>query len=306
MSDEEPRIAMAAKRRMPKAPGARGRADRHGPLRQTLAAIDVEDPDFSAGLRIAALVREMRKGAKLSQSALGRQIGVSQARISELEAGLGRQGPSFLLMERIAAACGRGFALSPVAAGTPEADTLLLPVESEPVAGAEVAADVDAFARVKVGGKTVAGVVQAGRFSPLDAESAAQNVRIRLKAFDRRVLDQATGEIADTARRTGALIRGPIPLPTKIEKFTANRGPHIDLESREQFEIRTYKRMLDIVGPTTQTVDALMKLDLGGIDVELALGTSMEGLGTAASAVKPVRAAKRYGMVKYRKQPGKP
>ncbi len=87
-----------------------------------------------------------------------------------------------------------------------------------------------------------------------------QNIRIRLKAFDHRVLDQATGDIADTARRTGALIRGPIPLPTRIEKFTVNRGPHIDKKSREQFEVRTYKRLLDIVQPTPQTVDALMKL----------------------------------------------
>ena len=76
-----------------------------------------------------------------------------------------------------------------------------------------------------------------------------QNIRIRLKAFDHRVLDQATGDIADTARRTGALIRGPIPLPTRIEKFTVNRWPHIDKKSREQFEVRTYKRLLDIVQP---------------------------------------------------------
>jgi small subunit ribosomal protein S10 len=93
-----------------------------------------------------------------------------------------------------------------------------------------------------------------------------QNIRIRLKAFDHRVLDQATGDIADTARRTGALIRGPIPLPTRIEKFTVNRSPH------EQFEVRTYKRLLDIVQPTPQTVDALMKLDLAaGVDVEIKL-----------------------------------
>lgn len=99
-----------------------------------------------------------------------------------------------------------------------------------------------------------------------------QNIRIRLKAFDHRVLDQATGDIADTARRTGALIRGPIPLPTRIEKFTVNRGPHIDKKSREQFEVRTYKRMLDIVQPTPQTVDALMKLDLAaGVNVEIKL-----------------------------------
>ncbi len=92
----------------------------------------------------------------------------------------------------------------------------------------------------------------------------AQNIRIRLKAFDHRVLDQATGEIADTARRTGALIRGPIPMPTRIEKFTVNRG--------EQFEVRTYKRLLDIVQPNAQTVDALMKLDLAaGVNVEIKL-----------------------------------
>ena len=100
----------------------------------------------------------------------------------------------------------------------------------------------------------------------------AQNIRIRLKAFDHRVLAQATGEIADTARRTGALIRGPIPMPTRIEKFTVNRGPHIDKKSREQFEVRTYKRLLDIVQPNAQTVDALMKLDLAaGVNVEIKL-----------------------------------
>ena len=101
-----------------------------------------------------------------------------------------------------------------------------------------------------------------------------QNIRIRLKAFDHRVLDQATGDIADTARRTGALIRGPIPLPTRIEKFTVNRSPHVDKKSREQFEVRTYKRLLDIVQPTPQTVDALMKLDLAaGVDVEIKLAS---------------------------------
>ena len=100
----------------------------------------------------------------------------------------------------------------------------------------------------------------------------AQNIRIRLKAFDHRVLDQATGEIADTARRTGALIRGPIPLPTKLEKFTVLRGPHIDKKSREQFETRTHKRLIDILDPTPQTVDALMKLELAaGVDVEIKL-----------------------------------
>src|ERR1044072_2298305 len=99
-----------------------------------------------------------------------------------------------------------------------------------------------------------------------------QNIRIRLKSVDHRVLDQATGDIADPARRTGALIRGPIPLPTRIEKFTVNRGPHIDKKPRGQCELRTYTRLLDIVPPTRETVDALMKLDLSaGVDVEIKL-----------------------------------
>jgi small subunit ribosomal protein S10 len=97
-----------------------------------------------------------------------------------------------------------------------------------------------------------------------------QTIRIRLKAFDYRVLDASTQEIVSTAKRTGATVRGPIPLPNKIEKFTVLRGPHIDKKSRDQWEIRTHKRLLDIVDPTPQTVDALMKLDLAaGVDVEI-------------------------------------
>ncbi|WP_343563292.1 30S ribosomal protein S10 [Kiloniella sp. b19] len=100
----------------------------------------------------------------------------------------------------------------------------------------------------------------------------SQNIRIRLKAYDHRVLDQSTSEIVNTAKRTGAQVRGPIPLPTRIEKFTVLRGPHIDKKSREQFEMRTHKRLLDIIEPTPQTVDALMKLDLAaGVDVEIKL-----------------------------------
>ncbi len=100
----------------------------------------------------------------------------------------------------------------------------------------------------------------------------SQNIRIRLKAFDHRLLDQSTSEIVSTAKRTGAQVRGPIPLPTRIEKFTVLRSPHIDKKSREQFEIRTHKRLLDIIDPTPQTVDALMKLDLAaGVDVEIKL-----------------------------------
>ena len=101
-----------------------------------------------------------------------------------------------------------------------------------------------------------------------------QNIRIRLKAFDHRILDSSTKEIVSTAKRTGAHVRGPIPLPTKIEKFTVNRSPHVDKKSREQFEIRTHKRLVEIiiVDPTPQTVDALMKLDLAaGVDVEIKL-----------------------------------
>lgn len=100
----------------------------------------------------------------------------------------------------------------------------------------------------------------------------SQSIRIRLKAFDHRVLDASTSEIVNTAKRTGARVRGPIPLPTNIEKYTVLRSPHIDKKSREQFEIRVHKRLLDIVDPTPQTVDALMKLDLAaGVDVEIRL-----------------------------------
>lgn len=99
-----------------------------------------------------------------------------------------------------------------------------------------------------------------------------KNIRIKLKAFDPGVLDASTKDIVSTARRTGARVRGPIPLPTGLEKFTVNRSPHIDKKSREQFEIRTHKRVLDILDPTPQTVDALMKLDLpAGVDVEIRL-----------------------------------
>ena len=87
-----------------------------------------------------------------------------------------------------------------------------------------------------------------------------QNIRIRLKAFDHRILDTSTREIVNTAKRTGAQVRGPIPLPTRIEKFTVNRSPHIDKKSREQFEMRTHKRVIDIFEPTARTVEALNRL----------------------------------------------
>ena len=97
-----------------------------------------------------------------------------------------------------------------------------------------------------------------------------QTIRIRLKAFDHRALDQSVSEIISTAKRTGAQVRGPIPLPTWFERFTVNRGPHVDKKSREQFEIRTHRRLLDIIEPTPQTIDALSKIDLAaGVDVEI-------------------------------------
>jgi small subunit ribosomal protein S10 len=101
---------------------------------------------------------------------------------------------------------------------------------------------------------------------------ANDKIRIKLKAYDYGLLDRSTSEIIETAKRTGARVAGPIPLPTRISRYTVLRSPHIDKKSREQFEIRTHKRVLDIVDPTPQTVDALMKLDLAaGVDVEIKL-----------------------------------
>src|SRR6476620_1033654 len=99
---------------------------------------------------------------------------------------------------------------------------------------------------------------------------ATQKIRIRLKAYDYKLLDQSAGEIVETAKRTGAKVAGPIPLPNKIHRYTGLRSTHVDKKSREQFEIRTHKRLLDIIEPTQHTLDALMKLDLSaGVDVEI-------------------------------------
>jgi len=103
--------------------------------------------------------------------------------------------------------------------------------------------------------------------------AVSQKIRIRLKGYDYRVLDQSVVEIVETAKRTGAKIAGPVPLPTRINRYTVLRSPHVDKKSREQFEMRTHKRLLDILEPTPQTVDALMKLDLpAGVDVEIKVG----------------------------------
>lgn len=102
------------------------------------------------------------------------------------------------------------------------------------------------------------------------SEYKGQKVRIRLKAFDHKLLDQSTSEIVDTAKRTGARLSGPIPLPTKISRYAVLRSPHVDKKSMEHFELRVHKRLLDILEPTQQTIDALMKLDLSaGVDVEI-------------------------------------
>lgn len=99
-----------------------------------------------------------------------------------------------------------------------------------------------------------------------------QRIRIRLKAFDHRLIDRSTREIVETARRTGAIIRGPIPMPTKIERYTVLVSPHVDKDARDQYEIRTHKRLVDILQPTDKTVDALMKLDLAaGVDVQISV-----------------------------------
>jgi len=100
-----------------------------------------------------------------------------------------------------------------------------------------------------------------------------QRIRIRLKAFDHRLIDQSTAEIVETAKRTGAQVRGPIPLPTRFERFTVLTSPHVNKDARDQSEIRTHKRLIDIVEPTDKTVDALMRLDLAaGVDVQISLG----------------------------------
>jgi len=102
---------------------------------------------------------------------------------------------------------------------------------------------------------------------------SSQRIRIRLKAFDHRLIDQSTAEIVDTAKRTGAQVRGPIPLPTRKERFTVLVSPHVNKDARDQYEIRTHKRLIDIIEPTEKTVDALMRLDLAaGVDVQISLG----------------------------------
>lgn len=105
------------------------------------------------------------------------------------------------------------------------------------------------------------------------ATGKTQRIRIRLQAFEHRILDQSVNEILETAKRTGSMVAGPVPLPTRIERFTVNRSPHVDKKSMEQFEIRTHKRMMDIINPTAKTVDELKRLSLpAGVDISIKIG----------------------------------
>ena len=100
----------------------------------------------------------------------------------------------------------------------------------------------------------------------------AQKIRIKLQAYEHRILDQSVAEILNTARRTGSVVAGPIPLPTRIERMTVNRSPHVDKKSMDQFEIRTHKRLIEIIGPSAKTIDALSRLELpSGVDIEIKL-----------------------------------
>ena len=105
------------------------------------------------------------------------------------------------------------------------------------------------------------------------ATGKKQKIRIRLQAYESRILDQSVNEILETAKRTGSMVAGPIPLPTRIERFTVNRSPHVDKKSMDQFEIRTHKRVMDIINPTSRTVDELKKLSLpAGVDISIKIG----------------------------------
>ena len=132
----------------------------------------------------------------------------------------------------------------------------------EQITGIDIRYDLDNFCR---GGKTDKG-------TRLPIVATNQNIRIRLKAFDHRLIDNSAREIVDTAKRTGATVKGPIPLPMKMERFTILISPHVNKDARDQYEIRTHKRLMDIVNPTDKTVDALMKLELpAGVDVQIKL-----------------------------------
>ena len=157
------------------------------------------------------------------------------------------------------------------AIGLPEGAEMIMPgdnVEMTVELITPIALEVGQRFAIREGGRTVgAGAITSDHRV---ATMAKQRIRIRLKAYDHRLLDQSAAQIVETAQRTGADVVGPVPLPTRIEKFTVLRSPFIDKDSREQFEIRTHKRLVDILDPSSKTVDALMRLSLAaGVDIEI-------------------------------------
>ena len=131
--------------------------------------------------------------------------------------------------------------------------------------------------------------------------STNQNIRIRLKAFDHRLIDTSAREIVETARRTGAAVKGPIPLPMRKERFTVLISPHVNKDARDQYEIRTHKRLMEIVDPTDKTVDALMKLELpAGVDVQIKLNKQPRAGYSSSKWLAPVGAGPRYAALYFR------
>ena len=158
------------------------------------------------------------------------------------------------------------------AIGLPDGAEMIMPGDNVEMAVeliTPIALEVGQRFAIREGGRTVgAGAIVTHR--RVGHEMAKQRIRIRLKAYDHRLLDQSAAQIVETAQRTGADVVGPVPLPTRIEKFTVLRSPFIDKDSREQFEIRTHKRLVDILDPSSKTVDALMRLILAaGVDIEI-------------------------------------
>lgn len=255
MTDKDNLVPLGDVDRTAVSPTKRARPERQSDLSHSIALLGGLDRKFAVGMRTAAMIRKWRKDASMTQSELGRRIGVSQARVSEMESGMSKLGPSFETMERIAEACDITFLWSNMAADDAPmaASAILEPAILEPV-GAAASRPL----------LKEAGVV---------SKAAGKPLRIRLAAFDDRVLDQAVGEIAAAARRAGGQVRGPIPLPTRIEKFTVNKDPAAG--SKRCYEVRSYKRILDIAKPTAATIAALAQININtGVEVELENGVT--------------------------------
>ena len=196
---------------------------------------------------------------------MARRVGSKKNSVPLIATHLARRGATFREATRTAPAptTSVGATARPT---RPKADDLPITYAGAPVGVLPVRVAVEARRRKA----PPARAPRVGAAARLSSPSAPGFVRIKMKAFDHRLLDASTKEIVATARRTGAQVRGPIPLPTRIERFTVNRSPHADKKSREQFEIRTHKRMLDILDMTPQTVTALMRLDVAaGVEIEI-------------------------------------